>query len=503
MATGPGSPGYDRFRFLLRQYSQWQISSTDRESCLIGSHEVQLTHSRCGASLAILNPRWRLRGAIASLRLEKSGRCTMRLLARRLGESKLLVLSPRETARLGDDTSIRRERFQNWVSECCLDLYPTARLERRSSLRLGTQNPNEHVVGIRLQLPRAGVAIIALDKESGKAGVWSALAHGLNYYSTVRGRLMASKPLGLAFIAHRSIEGTLRRLLHWVSRDEINLKLYLYRGNSRPSLSSASDSNESFKSVSMRWSRIMQYTAPKMLQRVLDSYGPMLRRFAMPEGGTVFRFRGLDILRSRKAGGELYFGPPDFGTQLTDRSWPGFISFMEEVQRIRVFDSREKQHPFYRWQAERWLEETLLCNIDRLDPGLKPDHIYSQVPAYIGEGRAVLDLLGVRHDGRMIVIEVKVSRDPDFLVQALDYWDRVMRLNVEGEFERQGYFAGANLSREKPLLYLIAPVFCFDRRLAAQAKLLDRSIEIYRIVVSGTWRRELRVLDKQPLRFSD
>jgi hypothetical protein len=176
---------------------------------------------------------------------------------------------------------------------------------------------------------------------------------------------------------------------------------------------------------------------------------------------------------------------------------------MEEISRIRHADSAEKRHPFYRWQAERWLEEALLCNIERLDPGLRTEYVYSQVPAFSREGRAVIDMLGVQRDGRLVVIELKVGRDPDFLMQALDYWDRVTHLNAEGEFQRRGFFAGANLSKGKPLLYLIAPVFCFDRRLPAQARLLDPSIEIYRIDVAGTWRRELRVVNKKLLMCSD
>ena len=249
----------------------------------------------------------------------------------------------------------------------------------------------------------------------------------------------------------------------------------------------------------MRWPVMREYTTGKLLHRVLDSYGAILRRFARPEGGTSFRFRGLDVLRSRKSGRELYFGPPDFGSLLSESSWPRFEAFMAEVLRVRTFDTREKRHPYYAWQAERWLEEILLCEIERLDPGLRTDQLYSQVPAYSGNGRAVLDLLGVRSDGRLAVVELKVSRDPDFLVQALDYWDRVWCLNKEGEFQRRGFFTGTSLSHEKPLLYLVAPVFCFDRRLMAQARLLDPSIEIYRIDVAGDWRRELRVVQKKPL----
>ena len=68
----------------------------------------------------------------------------------------------------------------------------------------------------------------------------------------------------------------------------------------------------------------------------------------------------------------------------------------------------------------------------------------------------MIDVLTVTREGRLAVVELKADEDIHPL-QGLDYWSRVARHHARGEFQRFGYFLGRELSRERPLLFLVAP----------------------------------------------
>ena len=69
----------------------------------------------------------------------------------------------------------------------------------------------------------------------------------------------------------------------------------------------------------------------------------------------------------------------------------------------------------------------------------------------------MLDVLTCTLDGRLAVLELKADEDIHLPLQGLDYWARVRWHQQHGEFTRNGYFAGRELSSAPPLLYLVAP----------------------------------------------
>jgi hypothetical protein len=83
--------------------------------------------------------------------------------------------------------------------------------------------------------------------------------------------------------------------------------------------------------------------------------------------------------------------------------------------------------------------------------------VYSQVPPFTASDRAMLDVLTCTLDGRLAVLELKADEDIHLPLQGLDYRARVHWHQQRGEFARQGYFAGRELSSAAPLLFLVAP----------------------------------------------
>jgi len=160
--------------------------------------------------------------------------------------------------------------------------------------------------------------------------------------------------------------------------------------------------------------------------------------------------------------------------------------------------------PLFRMQPEHWLESRLRWGIAELLPGLRGDLMYTQVPAFSGGDRGLLDLLTLDRNSRLAVIELKADEDLHLPLQALDYWIRVRALNEDRQsvaggrpltaFERQGYFGGAAVSALAPRLLLIAPALRIHPANEAVLRYFSPQVEWELIAVSEHWRHELSVV---------
>ncbi|HEY2417262.1 MAG TPA: hypothetical protein VGH84_05040 [Steroidobacteraceae bacterium] len=176
----------------------------------------------------------------------------------------------------------------------------------------------------------------------------------------------------------------------------------------------------------------------------------------------------------------------------------------------RLFRSRypggSHTDALFRLQPERWLEARLRAAIDDLLPGLRGDMLHSQVPALSASDRGMLDLLTLDRNGRLAVIELKADEDLHLPMQALDYWIRVRALNDDRQpvaggtgralsaFERQGYFAGAEVSAALPRLLLAAPALRIHPANEPVLRYFSPRIEWELIALNENWRQELKVV---------
>ncbi len=221
---------------------------------------------------------------------------------------------------------------------------------------------------------------------------------------------------------------------------------------------------------------------------------------------------GLEFARVRQTAAassfarldEITFGAGANETPLQDET--------EELCRelfTRLFASRRADgahtDPLFRMQPERWLESELRRGIAGLLPGLRGDMLYSQVPAISTGERGMLDLLTLDASSRLVVLEVKADEDLHLPLQALDYWIRVRALNADRQvpagstralsaFERQGYFAGTEVSPLEPKLLLAAPALRIHPANETVLRHLSPQVEWELIALSEHWRRELKVV---------
>jgi hypothetical protein len=203
---------------------------------------------------------------------------------------------------------------------------------------------------------------------------------------------------------------------------------------------------------------------------------------------------------------EVTFGAGANETPLTEGTEAMCRALLDRLFRSRRPDGAHTD-PLYRMQPERWLEARLRAGIAELLPGLRGDLIYTQVPALSTGDRGLLDLLTLDRNGRLAVIELKANEDLHLPLQALDYWIRVRALNADREpgmgngggralsaFERQGYFAGAEVSELPPRLLLVGPALRIHPANEPVLRYFSQLVEWELLAVGEHWRRELKVV---------
>lgn len=216
--------------------------------------------------------------------------------------------------------------------------------------------------------------------------------------------------------------------------------------------------------------------------------------------GETLRFRGLTFARVRSVAGreQLWFGVEGARrrTPLDAASAHDLLKLVEELREHRRADTPDRRHALYRAAPEAWLESLLRRDVTRLDPGLRLAPLHAQFRASrAGAGVArPVDLLAIRRDGRLVVIELKVSEDAALALQGADYWRRVEAHRRQGNITRARLFGDVTIADEPALLYLAAPMLRFHRSFQTLARALRPDIETYRLDLNEDWRAGVRVV---------
>ena len=230
-------------------------------------------------------------------------------------------------------------------------------------------------------------------------------------------------------------------------------------------------------------------TAP-LLREIRDQY--RFLDLVYRQGRWELDYKGLRVAWSEDGTKRCFFDA-DSPKLLDASAATRFEQHLQSVARFRRFPPQQPTHPYYRSAEERWLESLILRDHSIVNRDFE-DVIYSQVPTCLDKDRKVLDLLTATRKGRLAVLELKVDKDLNLLFQALDYWERVWCHLKNGDFQRDGYFQGMNLSDEPPLLYLVSPLFEFHRETPSLRKYLRGTLNVGVIGINSDWKRRLKVL---------
>jgi hypothetical protein len=210
--------------------------------------------------------------------------------------------------------------------------------------------------------------------------------------------------------------------------------------------------------------------------------------------GETLRFHGLSFARVRRIFDQekVWFGTEKTRPLLAETNFDEFTALVENLQNIRRADSPNRRHALYKDAPEAWLEALLRRNIRLLDANLVLSPVYHQFRA----DRERVDLLALRRDGRLVIIELKTAPDREMVFQAADYWRKLELLRRQGNLNKARLFGDLPIADAPAVCYLVAPTLAFHREFDLLAATLAPEIEIHRFNLAENWRARPKVLDR-------
>lgn len=479
-----------------------------------------LRESRDGAAVELRRGEWELRaaggGLVLSYRGESGLRCWRVVAWRaeeeglyleavgRLGSKRaLLTLVPRAPvasarAALADVRRAECERLAALVCETAC-----ARLEHASLSRGARRGEPGRWARVLLKMKDGGserVAVVVPVVPVGAEAVESFLTSALLWFTRLGEGERGTRTLRL--IALRSLAAVVSERLSLL-RESLRERISVYELSEEerglPALH-VPTLEELLGAPSQRLSRVST-PAPSATAASVIALAPDEIDFVRARHGETLRFNGLPFARVRRvAGGEhLWFGVGARRVLFEEGSEADFLNLLDTLREHRHAGAPERRHALYRAAPEAWLEALLRRDVTRLDPGLRLAPIHAQFRATPGAGTAAarpVDLLALRRDGRLVVVELKVSEDASLALQGADYWRRVEAQRRAGQIARARLFGAAELSDEPTLLYLVAPMLRFHRSFHTLARCLSTQIETYRLDLNEDWRAGPRVVSR-------
>ena len=258
------------------------------------------------------------------------------------------------------------------------------------------------------------------------------------------------------------------------------------------------DKDELWKNKLARFPPVAAAT-PGELSRLIVAEAPDAIDVVHSRHGETLRYFGLPFARVRSLLGheKVWFGIDRAHRCLLEQStlndWQNLV---HDLRKHRSSSALDHRHAFYRAAPEAWLESLLRRDITKLDPGLIIAPLHAQFRTARGAklGIRPIDLLALRQDGRLVVIELKVSEDREHVLQGADYWRRVEAHRRRGHIAKAKLFGPRVISDEPPLVYLVAPTLRVHPRFQTLAHFISSDIEIYRFDINEDWRSGVRVM---------
>ncbi|MGI9068873.1 MAG: hypothetical protein ACR2HX_21030 [Pyrinomonadaceae bacterium] len=240
-------------------------------------------------------------------------------------------------------------------------------------------------------------------------------------------------------------------------------------------------------------------TAPGEVTARLITVAPEAIDVVHARHGETLRYFGLPFARVRRVMGSerVWFGVEGSRPRMLDEKTENeCTNLVADLIEHRSATSSDHHNALYRNAGEAWLESLLRRDITRLDPGLLIAPLHAQFRIARGSTSSVrpVDLLALRHDGRLAVIELKVSESREHVLQGADYWQRVEAHRRRGHITRAKLFDDRKISNDPPLIYLVAPTLRVHPAFNTLAHSIAPDIEIYRFDINEDWRAGVRVM---------
>jgi hypothetical protein len=387
-----------------------------------------------------------------------------------------------------------------------MPLLPGAKIERAVlSPGMRRDQPGRYA-RIILRLPRDRVAVTATVAQSDARNVDSMFSSALLWFNRLRQSpkrpvierlLMIVEPQTreAARQRHALLRDVLRRTIELLEIDDSEQELTQVRPFERKNL---------WRKRLARFPPLTEAESSERARQII-AQAPNAVDVVQSRHGQTLRYHGLPFARVRRVmeKDRVWFGIEGSRRRLLDDYHePDWIKLWRDLETYRSESCRDRKHWLYRAGGEAWLESILRRDISKLDPGLIVAPLHAQFRtshggAFGAGGARPIDLLALRHDGRLAVIELKVNEDREHVFQGVDYWRRVEAHRRRGHISSAKLFGDRELSDESPLVYLVAPTLRFHPSFATLARTITPDIEIYRFDINEDWRAGVRVVRRE------
>jgi hypothetical protein len=356
---------------------------------------------------------------------------------------------------------------------------------------------------IVLRLPHERVAVTATVANSDARNVDSLFSSALLWFNRLQLRPKRPSIERLFMIVeHNVLEAARQR--HVLLRDSLRQRIDLWRVDETWQRLEAV---RPFERKNLWRKRLTRFSAPfehGITEGVKQVVGiaPQAVDLVTSRHGQTLRYHGLPFARVRHVmnRARIWFGIEGSHRRLLDeyheQDW---AKLLHDLAVYRHENCRDRRQWLYRAAGEAWLESILRRDISKLDPGLIVAPLHAQFRTSHGglTGARPIDLLALRHDGRLAVIELKVNEDREHVFQGVDYWRRVEAHRRRGHISTAKLFGEREISDESPLVYLVAPALRFHPSFSTLARTIAPDIEIYRFDINEDWRGGVRVVRRE------
>jgi hypothetical protein len=489
-----------RINELIGAQAEWFITRTDANSEAVGRGELNFAVSQGRLILSSWTEKgtrsWRI------VAWEWTGNKLLLQASRRMGaERPLIELIPRASASaIATTVKLARQARCEQLSRLICALHPGAKVERAAlspGMRRGQPGRYARII---LRLKHERIAVTATVASSYKSDVDSLLSSALIWFTRASERARSPYIQKLCLVLEDdSFKPALERIV--LLRNSLRERINVYQIDDaweKLAEKSIPERAELWKKRVARfppvnepttsdWAKAMIAQAPEAIDVVHARHGETLRYF------------GLPFARVRRVMDEnrIWFGIEGSRRRmLEERTAHDWTTLCRELADHRSASATDHRHVLYRNAAEAWLESLLRRDITKLDPGLIIAPLHAQFRTARGGRLGVrpVDLLALRQDGRLVVIELKVSEDREHVLQGADYWRRVEAHRRRGHISKARLFGDRQISDESPLVYLVAPTLRFHPSFQLLARAMAPDIEIYRFDINEDWRSGVRVM---------
>lgn len=480
----------ERLESFLQGARQPAVCEPGDEPIALEEGAYSLSSTPRGCLLEVWGEAGSLTRRIAAVAGESRGKLT--LLVKRFGgsESQLHLLDlGRQSALFEARQSV--QQFARTLEKLLERSLPEARLETiQTGADLERSLSPLYPRGVLTENGRRW-ALLASPPAAGAAAADGALAFGLIWLDALRRRLdERRRPIaGLMLCLPRAHTAITAARLACLDPEVARYRLFALSDLGLEEVSTADHGNLSSELPVCLPPSKPEGEAAELFGQLLERDG--VSASARPDGLLTLDVRGLTV-------GEASARAVTFGLERQKPLHRGnlreALEMIEEVAAARRPDATNRNHALYQAYPEQWLESQVRAAPTALDPTFRAAPWYRRTPATLGSDRGVLDMLGVDHSGRLVVLELKTEEELRLPTQALDYWLRVERHRLRGDFTARGYFPGVVLADSPARLLLVAPALKFHPKTGTLLRHFAPSVPVERIGLTADWRFRLQAV---------